>query len=171
MEGEIRLRPVTEGDLDVVTRCHTDPESLGEHHWHGWQDPARWRRRWAENGLLDDDGGHLMVVLGHERLGMVTWERAPTGPRSSCWTVGVALLPQARGRGYASQAIGALVDHLFAHTPVQRVQAYPEAGDTAEQQALERAGFAREGVLRAFTFRAGAWRDVAVYGAVRNEAP
>ena len=169
MDGDVRLRPVTEGDLDVVTRCFTDPESLGEFRWNGWQDALRWRRQFAEDGLLGDDSGHLMIVLGHERLGLVTWHRNQTAPSAHCWTIGIALLPQARGHGYGSRAQRQLVDYLFTHTPVQRIEAYTESGNIAEQQALEHAGFAREGVLRSYTFRAGAWRDTAVYSVLRDD--
>jgi RimJ/RimL family protein N-acetyltransferase len=169
MEGDVRLRPVTDGDLDVVIRCHTDPEGVGEFHWYGWQDAARWRRRFAETGLLEDDSGHLVIVLGQERLGLVTWQRLLTGPQSSCWTVAVALLPQARGHGYAAQALRHLVTYLFTHTPAERIQAHTESGNLPEEQALEQAGFTPEGVLRSYAFRAGAWRDVAVYGVLRDE--
>ena len=169
MDGDVRLRPVTEGDLEVVTRCFTDPDSLGEFRWTGWIDATHWRRRWTQDGLLGVDDGHLMIVLGHERLGLVTWNRHSTTPNTHCWTIGIALLPQARGHGYGSRAQRQLVDYLFAHTPVHRVEAYIEAGDAAELLALEHAGFSREGVLRRYTFRAGAWRDTVVLSVLRDD--
>jgi NADPH:quinone reductase-like Zn-dependent oxidoreductase len=46
------LRPVTEGDLTVLDRFLIDPDATGTFRWHGWRDPGRWRRAWAENGLL-----------------------------------------------------------------------------------------------------------------------
>ena len=39
----------------------------------------------------------------------------------------------------------------------------------AEQRALERAGFTREGVLRHSQFRAGRWRDNVIYSVLRDE--
>jgi RimJ/RimL family protein N-acetyltransferase len=169
MDGDVRLRPVTEGDLEVVTRCFTDQDSAGEYHWSGWRDPTHWRRRWAEDGLLTDHDGHLMIVLGHDRLGLVSWHRNSTSPNAHCWAIGIALLSHARGHGYGARAQRLLVDYLFTHTPVQRVEAYTEDGNALEQEALEHAGFTREGVLRSYTFRAGAWRDTVVYSVLRGE--
>jgi RimJ/RimL family protein N-acetyltransferase len=48
------------------------------------------------------------------------------------------------------------VDSLFAHTTVHRIEAATETGNIAEQKALERAGFTREGVLRGIRWRGGA---------------
>jgi hypothetical protein len=47
------------------------------------------------------------------------------------------LAAEFRGRGYGSQAQQLLVRYLFAHTQVNRVEAITEAGNVAEQRALE----------------------------------
>lgn len=61
----------------------------------------------------------------------------------------MALLPEHRGKGYGTAAQQALVDYLFATTAVHRVQATTEAANLAEQRALEKVGFRRDGVMRA----------------------
>jgi len=42
---------------------------------------------------------------------------------------------------------------------VQRIEASTHEESTAEQRALEKAGFTLEGVLRAAEYRGGRWRD------------
>jgi [ribosomal protein S5]-alanine N-acetyltransferase len=64
-----------------------------------------------------------------------------------------------------------LCDYLFAHTPVQRIQAVTHAENVAEQKSLEKAGFQLEGVLRACEFRAGRWRDGHLYSRLRDDPP
>ena len=59
------------------------------------------------------------------------------------------LLPEARGRGYGTQAQRLLTRYLFAHTTAHRIWAWIEVGNIAEQRALEKAGFTREGITRA----------------------
>ncbi|MDN3353953.1 GNAT family protein [Actinomadura sp. DC4] len=169
MDTELALRPVGENDLAVLERLTQDPESSGEFAWFGWTDPYRYRRRWAEDGLLSDDDGALMVRRGDERLGFVVWHRRQTGRASHCLSVGIGMLPEARGRGYGTEAQRLLVRYLFAHTTVHRIEADTEVDNLAEQKALERAGFSREGVLRAFGWRDGAWRDGVVYGVLRTD--
>jgi len=39
----------------------------------------------------------------------------------------------------------------------------------AEQRALEKAGFLREGIARHAQFRAGQWRDLVVYSRLRSD--
>jgi RimJ/RimL family protein N-acetyltransferase len=39
----------------------------------------------------------------------------------------------------------------------------------AEQRALEKAGFIREGIRRGSLFRDGKWRDMAIYGRLRDD--
>jgi len=77
--------------------------------------------------------------------------------------LGIGLFPEARGHGHGTQAHQLLVDYLFAHTTVHRIEAATETGNIAEQKALDRAGFSREGVVRGARWRGGAWRDEVLY--------
>ncbi|HEV3353229.1 MAG TPA: GNAT family protein, partial [Acidimicrobiales bacterium] len=64
---------------------------------------------------------------------------------------------------------GLLAEHLFATTPAHRLVALTEADNVAEQRSLEKCAFRREGLLRQGGFRGGAWRDVVVYGRLRDD--
>jgi len=170
MTEEVGLRPVREEDLPFLEDLTQDPEKTGKFEWSGWSDLQRWRRGWDENGLIGPEGGTLMVTLGDQRLGFVDWCRRPVAaPGSHCWEIGIMLMPQSRGRGYGTQAQRLLVRYLFAHTAVHRVWAGTETGNIAEQKALERAGFTREGVSRATGWRDGAWRDGVIYSMLRTD--
>jgi RimJ/RimL family protein N-acetyltransferase len=167
--GELRLGPAGRDDLAVIERFFGDPAVAGEHSWHGWFEPRRYRRRWEENGLLDDDRGTLMVLRGEERLGFVSWRKQQTAMTSYCWNIGVGILPEVRGLGYGTEAQRILAEYLFAHTQVNRVEAMTEVTNTAEQWALQKAGFTREGVLRGYAFRDGRWRDAVVFSVLRSD--
>ena len=58
---------------------------------------------------------------------------------------------------------------ILAATLVERIEAETDVENVAEQRALERAGFTREGVLRHAQFRAGRWRDSVIYSILRAE--
>jgi RimJ/RimL family protein N-acetyltransferase len=166
---DVALRPVAEDDLPLMERFFTDPETAAPFQWFGWWDTGRWRRRWAENGLLGDDGGHLMVVSGTERLGFVAWRKVKSTPATWYWNMGIGLLAEARGRGVGTEAQRQLVRYLFAHTTAVRIEADTEAENIAEQRALEKAGFTREGLLRSAVFRDGRWRDGVLYSILRDD--
>lgn len=162
------LRPVAEDDLPFVERLRTDPELAGPFLWEGWSDPRRFRRRWEADGMLGEETGNLLVVRGADPLGLVSYRRVMTTARMWCWSIGISLMPDARGSGAGTRAQRLLVEYLFAHSPVHRIQAETDVGNVAEQRALEKAGFVREGVLRRAQWRMGAWHDQILYATLRG---
>jgi RimJ/RimL family protein N-acetyltransferase len=104
-------------------------------------------------------------------LGGVSWHAVDYGGTvsSSAWNIGIALLPEARGRGVGTLAQRLLVEHLLATTELDRIEASTDVDNVAEQRALEKAGFRREGVLRGAQLRGGIRRDLAHYGLVRGD--
>jgi RimJ/RimL family protein N-acetyltransferase len=171
VDDDVALRPLAEADLHILERLTQDPAATGEFAWLGWHNLARFRQLWADNGLISDDGGILMVVRGDDRLGIVSWRKMPSTPGYYYWNIGIALLPEARGEGYGTLAQRMLAQYLFAHTTVQRIEAATEVGNVAEQRALEKAGFTREGVHRSTGWRDGACRDGVWYSMLRTDQP
>jgi RimJ/RimL family protein N-acetyltransferase len=169
MQDRVDLVPAAEEDLPLLYRLTSDPEATGEHEWFGWQDPHAFRRRWEENGLLDEASGVLMVSVGGERAGFVAWHKRQTARTSFCWNVGIALAPESRGQGYGTAAQRLLVRYLFAHSQVNRIEAGTEVTNLAEQRALEKAGFIREGIARGAAFQNGRWHDGVIYSVLRAE--
>ncbi len=96
----------------------------------------------------------------------MTWR---TLGRSGNFEIGIALFADHRGHGVGTEAQRQLVHYLFDTTTANRLQAGTEADNVAEQRALVRAGFRREGVQRGAHFRAGRWRDSVLYGLLRDD--
>lgn len=168
--SDVALRPVGADDLWVLDRQADEPDVAGAFNWAGFRDIAATRRRFAENRLIGPDGGTLLVRAAGEVAGTVVWGRVTYGmPAWNCWNIGISLLPDFRGRGIGTAAQRRLVAYLFDTTPVERVEAYTDVENVAERRALEKAGFTREGRLRATQFRGGRWRDVFLYSVLRDE--
>ncbi|XTZ16758.1 GNAT family N-acetyltransferase [Micromonospora echinospora] len=106
---------------------------------------------------------------GRVTAGFVSYLAGSYGGSARHWEIGIALLPEWRGRGVGWRAQAMLCDYLFSHTPVQRVQAGTQPENVAEQRALTRAGFQFEGVVRSCEFRAGRWRDGYLYSRLRDD--
>lgn len=171
MSDHVQLRPIAETDLDQLERLHEDRAEAGELGFFGFRNPGQLRRQWAEQGFLTVQGGRLAIAHDADDrfLGEVQWHQVLQGPASPCWNIGISLLTAERGRGYGKRAQRLLVEYLFAHTQVNRVEASTEVVNVAEQKALEWAGFTREGILRGACFRGGAWRDMVLYSVLRAE--
>jgi RimJ/RimL family protein N-acetyltransferase len=171
MNDRVRLRPAAEADLSILDRFGMDPEAMGPFEWYGWRDLNRFRRAWGEDRLLSDKSGILVVAGDEGPFGFVSWRRAWATTLSYCWEIGIGLLPEARGKGHGVAAQRLLVRYLFAHSMVNRVQAVTNIGNIAEQRALEKAGFTREGVIRGVAFQNGRWQDGVLYSVLRHELP
>lgn len=169
--GQVRLRPVRPEDADLLELWQA-PEFRGEFNDFGM--PSRpVREGIREHGLVNSQGGGTLIVelvASGRPVGTVSWREVRYGPNpeSACWNIGISLVPDARGHGFGTEAQRALVAHLFATTPVTRIEAGTDVENLPEQRALEKAGFQREGVLRRAQYRRGAWHDLVVYSCVRE---
>lgn len=168
-ELSVRLRPAVAADVDLFRRYAVEPELLGLD-WRGFTDANAPARRFETDGYLGPDHGRLMVdVAAGDTAGFVSYLAKSYAPMSKHWEIGIALLPEWRGRGIGWRAQAMLCDYLFSHTPAQRIEANTHAENIAEQKALVKAGFQLEGVARAAEFRAGAWHDGCVYSRLRTD--
>jgi len=188
MTDRVRLRPIVEADLPLLSRIYSDPVDASEFGFFGFRNPGHLHKAF-EAGFITENGGKLAVVRDPEPdevrasehggaartgtrdvvVGDVGWHRVVTGPNSATWNVGIGLLAKERGKGYGTRAQRLLVEYLFSHTQYYRIEAGTESTNIAEQRALEKVGFTREGVIRGASFRAGKWRDMVSYSIVRTD--
>jgi RimJ/RimL family protein N-acetyltransferase len=165
---DVLLRPVVEVDVPLFQRFAVEPGLIGLD-WGGFRDAQAPVRRFAEDGFFGADDSRLMVRTGDETAGFVMWRSGSFDSVTKYWEIGIALLPEYRGRGIGWQAQAMLTAYLFEHTPVYRIQAATHPENLAEQKSLEKAGFRLEGVIRGCEFRAGRYRDGYLYSRLRDD--
>ena len=73
------------------------------------------------------------------------------------------------GTGVNRESKALLAALAFGPLGLERLTAYTSTGNPRSQAALERAGFAREGVLRAFHRHPSGVHDVVVFGLLRSD--
>jgi RimJ/RimL family protein N-acetyltransferase len=118
-----------------------------------------------------DEDGHVGIVRDGRVIGTVGWHWVHWGPSqgSRCPMIGIWLAEAERGRGIGTVAQSLVEDLLFQHTTVNRIEAHTDVDNVAEQRALEKAGFTREGVIRGAQWRNGAYHDGYLYSVLRAE--
>jgi RimJ/RimL family protein N-acetyltransferase len=175
MAPNVSLRVAASEDVEWMVQMSSDREAVGEHNWSGSFDPDA-RRASLLTELTGDqtsvDEGRRIVVLDERHpIGDVSWRTERWGPsaKSTCPSIGVALLPEHRGCGYGTQAQRLLVDFLFTTFDVHRVQSDTAIDNPAEQRALEKVGFVREGIVRDAEFRNDQYYDHILYSILRSE--
>jgi RimJ/RimL family protein N-acetyltransferase len=115
--------------------------------------------------------GAVLDAENDTLLGVVSWHAVAYGATFGCaaWNIGIELVPDARGRDVGTTVGRLLAEHLFATTELDRVEAGVDVDNAAERQALENAGFQKDGVIRGARPRGGRRRDVVLYGILRND--
>jgi len=167
---KVTLRPVRDEDVSLFEAEISTLEGAGEHAWFGYRSFNGMRTKIAEEGLLGPDLGGLTVEADGSVAGWVTWLKHYWGPEitSWSWSIGITIFAAFRGRGIGTETQIQLTDYLFLHTRAERIQAFTDADNRAEQRALEKAGFQREGVIRNAQWRMGGWHDQWLYSILRE---
>lgn len=172
-DPRVRLRDVTVDDADMLDAWAADPELIGGFNDFGLPRGPVDREVLALGPMRNERNGHLIVEVidGSRPIGTVSWHRVGYGPagESDAWNIGIELIADARGHGYGVDAQVLVARFLFEHTPANRVEAQTDIENIAEQRALDKAGFLREGVARGSQFRAGAYHDLVTYSILRSD--
>ncbi|MGI8697523.1 MAG: GNAT family N-acetyltransferase [Mycobacteriales bacterium] len=71
----------------------------------------------------------------------------------------------------AGAALAAVTRFGFGHPEISRLELYVEPWNEASWRAAERAGFAREGLLRSWQRVGDVRRDMFMYSTVRDDQP
>lgn len=168
--GRLSLRGIRAEDIDFVFEGLSDPrvtafyavafptlEATREQM--DWYDEI-WRRRsglwWA---ICRRDTG--------EPVGAIGFNNCEAGHRRA--ELGYWLLPRFWGRGYASEALQAVLAVAFDALRLHRVEAHVEGGNDASCRMLERHGFTHEGTLREYELKDGEYIDLLVYARLETD--
>ncbi|MGW8760923.1 GNAT family N-acetyltransferase [Streptomyces sp. NPDC055815] len=160
----LRLRRFTRADAPPLARYRSDP---GVARYQTWRSPidqaeaeaivAGYR---AENP--DGPGFFQYAIEQNQRPGLIgdLHVETETGRRRA--RVGITLAPDMRRRGYATEAMAAVADRLFA-TGVRRIMATCDARNTASAKLLGRVGFEQQGRDTQYLEQRGIHADVLLF--------
>jgi RimJ/RimL family protein N-acetyltransferase len=156
----VSLRAQQLDDMHLLTGGESPFEDFGPT---GRREPASPR--------LDTDGGLAVIADDGQLAGGVSWHWTQWGPNagSRCAMIGIWLRPEYRSRGIGTAAQAQLAELFFRHTTVNRVEAHTDVENVAEQHALEKAGFQREGITRGAQWRDGTYHDGILYAVLRTD--
>jgi RimJ/RimL family protein N-acetyltransferase len=167
---ELVLRPWRPEDAPAVLAVCQDPEIA---RWVTIPQPflATDADALINDGLAmwrDGTGAAFAIVEAatDRLLGAVT----RFGPDGHQATIGLWLAPEARGRGVGTRSLRLVSDWTFATTAVIRLDVFIMVGNEPSNRMVERAGFQREGVLRAWDLHHGGVPvDCVVFSRIRGD--
>jgi RimJ/RimL family protein N-acetyltransferase len=118
--------------------------------------------------LRTEPPSSLAIDVDGEAVGGIGYVRGTDVERYSA-EVGYWLGEAHWNRGIVTEALRLLTTHLFAEVRLLRLFALPLAGNDGSIRVLEKAGYEREGLLRASCVKYGAARDQLLFAAVNPD--
>lgn len=122
-------------------------------------------------GRLGSDGlgSGLSVVaeLNSRVIGDISLR--PVDDTASVGSIGWVFNPSYGGRGYATEAVRAVVALAFGHYGMHRIKAQLDVRNTSSARLCERLGMTREALLREEWWNKGEWTDNLIYGLLRSD--
>ena len=168
--GLCSLRPWRESDAAPIVRHANDREvwrNLRDRFPHPYA-PAD-ARAFIRAVARQSPTMNFAVVLNNGPVGAIGLNLGTDVERYSA-EIGYWLGRAYWGRGIMTAAVRAATEYAFGPLGLVRVYALPLADNPASVRVLEKAGYVREGLLRASVVKAGEVHDQFLYAAVRLEA-
>jgi ribosomal-protein-alanine N-acetyltransferase len=166
----LRVRIPRADDAEALFRHASDPAVTRWFSWGPYTSELEARAYLARLPVQRGRGEQLDLVVEHLEAGPIgITGLAELSKRDRRATIGTWLGREWWGTG-ANRECKALMCHVaFALCGLERVGAYANVDHARSQRALERIGFAREGVLRGFHRHHGRSLDVAVFSLLRAD--
>jgi RimJ/RimL family protein N-acetyltransferase len=128
------------------------------------------RRMLQDQEDLDDLPAHGWVQIAIEHDGIVVGDIGVNLTADShIAEVGFTLAPSHHGKGFASEALSAIVDALVAQTDVHRIVASVDPANFASMRVIEHLGFRYEGTARRAELVRGDWVDDIRFALLRDD--
>ncbi|MCU1656599.1 MAG: family N-acetyltransferase [Pseudonocardiales bacterium] len=166
-EPIVTLRAVSDDDEDLLYRIAADLDTWEE------RSPASpaplslaaYRARRAR-GELDGDADFIISVDGRA-VGRCTLFHEDRLARHA--EVGIALLPDERGRGYGTEGLRQAVEFGFGRRNLRRLYLWVLASNRAAIASYGKVGFVEEGRHREHCWVRGRYEDEVAMGLLRSE--
>ena len=169
--ARLTLRPIRREDGADVFAYGADPEVSRYTTWeaHRSVDDARVFVDWvlgeyegvrpAPWGIVQRDGGRLIGACD-----VADWR-----PEHARAEIGYVLGRPYWGRGYMTEAIGAMLAFGFQELGLNRIEAVCAVENAASERVMQKVGMRFEGVLRQYMLVKGRYLDWKLYAILRDE--
>ena len=167
LEGRnVNLRIIEKEDLPLLADWSNNPERLGAFSFDFFVYPQMSKTEWEKryDSLKPDTKWFFIEKKDGTKIGTVLHLL-----NGNYMEIGYIIVPNERKKGYGSEAIKIIVDYLLLSKELVRVQAITGVDNLASCNALENAGFTKEGIMRNSGFIRGEWKDGCLYSITRED--
>jgi RimJ/RimL family protein N-acetyltransferase len=170
--ARLDVRPFAEDDVAAFSAYRADPEVARYQSWSDFTpEQGAALVRSMRDRAFGTPGEWYQLALEDRALGVLVGDLAckvdEEEPRQM--EVGFTLARDQQGQGYATEALGALLDHAFTAMTLHRVVAVTDARNTAAAALLTRVGMRREAHFVENVFFKGEWGSELLFAVLARE--
>lgn len=169
----VRLRGIEPGDeafhfaidqqrfVDRNLEMIHPPTSLGR--------TRHWVEKAYEPGFRQGDNAMFQIIALADDRHVGSIDTHHCDPRVGVLSYGIAMLEEARGKGYAAEAVLLVLRYYFQEKRYQKAEIGVFDFNASSIRLHEKLGFVQEGRQRRHTFTGGAFHDMLLYGMTVEE--
>lgn len=169
--ARLLLRPFAEGDTEAIYALQSNARVLRY-----WDSPPWTERARADafisacRKMAEEGSGARFAIENRDDKAFVGWcSMFLWNPVYRSIGIGYCFDEPAWGKGYATEAVRAMLQWAYGALDLNRVEAELDTRNAASARVLEKLGFEREGLRREDCIVSGEVSDSWIYGLLRRD--
>jgi [ribosomal protein S5]-alanine N-acetyltransferase len=167
----LHLRQFRDDDTDAMHKCLADSDAM-----RFWNHPVHTKRIETERAVrrfteCTPSYYRFWAVADAQTdrcLGLINYHDGHS--RSKRVSIGYVIEPASWRKGFATEAVSAMLDFCFGELGLHRLQAFIHPDNAASLRLIEKLGFRREGLLRDNLRVGEEWRDDVLYALIATDS-
>lgn len=169
---DITIRRSQTTDAAAMAQLMSHPEVLPGLMQLPYGSAEQWEQRLKNNLASGGSDLPLVAMAGGELIGSASLHAAgPALRRRHVMSLGLAVAPQAQGRGVGKALMAALIDYADNWAQVLRIELGVYVDNERALKLYQRFGFEIEGRQRAYALRAGRYVDSYMMARLHPQPP
>jgi [ribosomal protein S5]-alanine N-acetyltransferase len=168
--SRVHLRLLTEDDLVPFYSVISDVARHGPYYPQDLRSLVALQHAYRADGIWSEGFGRLLICENESGRTVGTIRYGQDHSYHNGLELGYLIFDEGdRGKGFATEAVRLLVQHLFATRTIHRIQIsfFPE--NEASRLVAQKCGFIREGISRGAVFHHGRNIDIENWSILRDE--
>lgn len=164
----LTLRALNADDIDDLYEIYRNTETCRYTLDEPWTDNTKtdkFNKKFINQSLDDNQALNMAVMLGNKVIGEVlAWYAG-----RQTIEIGYVFNAHFGGKGYAFEAVSAMVNYLFDNHDIHRLYANMDARNFASKKICEKLNMRQEAHFIQDFWNKGEWTDSLIFGLLRDE--
>lgn len=166
---KVYLRALEQKDCDMLLKLINDPETERMIGGYSFPTSSLAQNDWLINKANGKNVFRCAIVPNDENDAVGTIILSDIDEKNACAEIHIKLLDTARGKGFGSDAVNAILKYAFNELRLNCIYSNVVSYNDASKELFEKCNFKQEGILRSRLFKDGNFQDVYSYSILKSE--